>query len=60
MENEDAKKFLLFQQNYDLFSLLVDKGVFSIRNGSATLNFDANGTITTISRADMLYNRRVG
>jgi hypothetical protein len=60
MLNDEAKKFLLFQEHYDTFSTLLDKGVFNIKNGSAKINFDHNGVITTIERADMLYNRRIG
>jgi hypothetical protein len=60
MINDDAQKFLIFQQNYEKICVLLDRGVFNIKNGSAKINFDSNGVITTIERADMLYNRRVG
>lgn len=55
----DALRFKEFQQNYDNFMLLISQGVFSIKNGSAVINFDTNGHITTIQRADMLYNSRI-
>lgn len=55
----DAQKFRDFQLNYDNFILLITRGVFDIKNGSAVLNFDANGNITTIQRADVLYNARI-
>lgn len=54
----EAQKFVEFQQHYDLFNLLMSHGVFNVRNGSVALHFDANGTITTIQRADLLYNVR--
>jgi hypothetical protein len=59
LNEEEAKRWLVFQKNYDLFMLLVERGVFDIRNGSATLNFNPTGQITTIQRVDMLYNARV-
>jgi len=54
----DAQKFLKFQQNYDTFMLLVERGVFNIHSGSAILDFDNAGKISTIRRADTLYNIR--
>jgi len=57
--DEEAKQFLLFKEYQNKFCLLLEAGVFSIKNGSAMLNFDAFGSITTIQRADMLYNARV-
>lgn len=59
LSQEEADKWLEFQKNYQTFILMLNKGVFNIRSGSAVLNFDANGHITTIQRADMLYNIRV-
>lgn len=56
--DEDAEKFLLFQRFYDTFSLMVDSGVFEIKNGSATLHFDKNGELLAINRADVLYSKR--
>lgn len=56
--DEDAEKFLLFQQYYDTFSLLVENGVFDIRNGSAVLHFDKKGELLAINRADILYSKR--
>jgi hypothetical protein len=60
MLNEEAKKFLLFQEHYDTFSTMLEKGVFNIKNGSAKINFDHNGVVTTIERNDIIYNRRIG
>jgi len=56
--DEEAKKFLLFQEYYDEFCLLLDAGVFKIRNGSAVIHFDKKGDIKTINRADILYSAR--
>ncbi len=58
MPDEDVKKFLVFQEHYDVFSLLLDRGVFNIRNGSAALHFDANGILQAVQRADYIYSRK--
>ena len=54
----DAAKFILFQQHFEPFSVMLDCGVFDIRNGSAILHFDQNGTLQAVNRADVLYSRR--
>ena len=56
--DEDAEKFLLFQRYFDTFSLMVESGVFEIKNGSAALHFDKNGDLLAINRADILYSKR--
>lgn len=56
--DEDAKKFLAFQENYELFSLLLEKGVFHQKNGCIMLNFDQNGILQTIERKDYLWSKR--
>lgn len=56
--DEEAKKFLLFQEYYKEFCLLVDAGVFKIRNGSAVIHFDKRGEIKAINRSDILYSSR--
>lgn len=58
MLDEDAQKFMLFQQYYEPFSIMVNRGVFSIRNGSASLHFDQEGILKNIERFDVLYDRR--
>lgn len=52
----DAKKFLVFQEHYDLFTLMLEKGVFKQKNAAITLNFDSNGTLQTIQRSDFMYS----
>lgn len=54
----EAKKWILFQEYYDAFSLMVDKGVFGIKNGSVSLHFDHLGNLQMIQRADILYSKR--
>lgn len=54
----EAKKWLLFQEYYDTFAILVDKGAFNVRNGSIALHFDYDGKLKIIQRADVLYSAK--
>jgi hypothetical protein len=54
----EAKKWVTFQKHYDLFMLLVEKGVFDQKNGSVALHFDSVGNLQTIQRADILYSKK--
>lgn len=58
LPDADAQKWLLFQEYYDLFSLLLERGVFNQKNGAVSLHFDQNGVLQTIQRADFLYSRK--
>lgn len=50
---------ILSQVQANIVTLLLQQGVFNIRNGSATINFGANGEISSIVRNDTLFNARV-
>lgn len=54
----EAKKWIMFQQYYSPFSLMVESGVFLVKNGSVALHFDAIGMLKSIHRADVLYDAR--
>ncbi len=56
--DEEARKFLQFQEHYDEFCLLLESGVFDVRNGSVTLHMDKQGAIKAINRSDVLYSAR--
>ena len=59
--DEEAKKFLMFQKYYEyfeMFMLLVEKGVFSQKSACIELNFDHNGVLQTIQRKDSLFNAK--
>jgi len=56
--DEEAAKFLLFQQHYDVFCLLLEAHVFDVRNGSVTMHMDNDGAIKAINRLDVLYSHR--
>lgn len=52
----DAGRWKQFQQNYDNFMLLVNKGVFDIKTGKATLNF-LNGELQMIDRQEVIWHK---
>jgi hypothetical protein len=41
-----------------IYLLLKQSGVFDVRNGSVTINFDKNGVIGNITRNDCMYSNR--
>lgn len=52
---EQAALFILFQGNYDTFGFMVQQGVFDIRQGNATLNFDPEGRLKSIKKELFSY-----
>lgn len=58
LSEEDAKKWIEYQKNYVTFVLMLERGVFDIKNGSALLNFDSQGILQNIQRSDYLYSRK--
>lgn len=58
VEPIDVRKWALFQQYYEPFTVMIDAGVFATKNGSIALNFDSYGTLQNIQRADYLYSRK--
>lgn len=54
--DEEAKQFLLFQKHYDLFNLLLERGIFDQKKSIISLYFDHTGTLTKIQRDDNLYD----
>lgn len=51
----EAKKWLMFQQHYDVFSILVDRGIFDTRNGNVELHFNEHGIVGSIIKHEMIY-----
>lgn len=49
LTDADAQLFIEFQKNYNTFSTLLQSGMFGIRNGNATVNFDKDGVIREIN-----------
>jgi hypothetical protein len=58
LSEEDAKRWIEYQKNYNTFVLMLERGVFDIKNGSALLNFDNQGILQNIQRSDYLYSRK--
>lgn len=56
--DETARKFLLFQEYFEVFNLMLEKKVFEQKKAAVTLHFDHNGTLQVIERADFLYSRK--
>lgn len=56
--NEEAKKWLLFQQHYDTFMTLVERGVFNQKSATVTLRFDHLGVLQDIHTDYLLYSRK--
>jgi hypothetical protein len=52
----EAEKFKQFQQYHDVFVLLVDKGVFDIKYGSAILNF-ADGQLQNLTKNEIVWRK---
>lgn len=46
--DEEAKKFMLFQQHFEVFSTMLEQGVFSQKSSSVTLHFDPSGRLGAI------------
>lgn len=57
MTNAEAVLFKKFQQVFTTFETMDKAGVFEIRNGSAEMHFDFDGTVREISRHDKLYKK---
>lgn len=58
VEPIDVRKWAIFQQYYDPFTIMIDYGVFQVKNGAVSLHFDNVGTLQNIQRADVLYSRK--
>jgi len=56
--DQEAAKFLLFQEHFDVFTTLLESDVFSQKNATILLDFDYLGVLQNIRRNDYLYSRR--
>lgn len=50
LSEEDAILFAEFRKNQDNFQFMVDNGVFEMKNGKITMNFDPNGHLLVIEK----------
>lgn len=59
LTDEQAALFILFQKHYDSIGFMMSQGVFDIRQGNATLNFDKNGDLMSIDKHLFSYRPKV-
>lgn len=60
LPDAEAAKWLVFQEHYEVFTILQESGVFQVRNGSVVLHFDPYGVLQAVNRADFLYSKKHG
>lgn len=46
---QEALLFVAFQRRYPVFNVLEQLGAFDMKNGSVTINYDANGAVSSVS-----------
>lgn len=56
--DDTAKKFLLFQKYFDIFNVLLENNIFEQKKATIALNFDHNGILQSVQRADFLYTKK--
>lgn len=49
---------LVPQEYYNMFMLMIQRGVFKQKNATVSLDFDKNGTLAAIRRNDFLFSVR--
>lgn len=52
----EVQQFLLFQQHYDVFSVLSTQRIFDIQYGKAILNF-MGGELRSVTREEVVYRK---
>ena len=55
VDPEQARLYQEFCKNYDMFKILVDSGVFETKSSSATLHFDLNGVLMTVTKPNVKF-----
>lgn len=56
---KDCALFKLFQEHYEFFRILIDAGLFTIKQGSIDIHFDTHGNIGAIDIHHNTYRRRL-
>lgn len=54
----EVQKFLLFQEYYELFNILLTHKVFEQKNATVLIDFDHEGILKSIRRNDYMYSRK--
>jgi hypothetical protein len=47
---EEVEMFKVFREHQDIFQFMIDSGVFELKRGAATINFDDKGIISSIKK----------
>lgn len=55
MTEDEASRFIAYQQYHDIFNVLLDNGVFDTKNGSVVLHFNFQGQLMKIDRNQILF-----
>lgn len=58
LSEQDAIRFREFMKNYDAFNLLLERGVFDVKNGSVVMDFDKDSILQTIRFTGYMYSKR--
>ncbi len=58
LPDKEAAQFMIFQQYYQPFVLMIEKQVFEQKNATVSLDFDKFGVLKAIRRQDFLYTSR--
>lgn len=54
--DEVGQKWLIFQQDFQFYSTIINSGISNIQYGKAILNFN-NGVLQSIQREEVVYKR---
>jgi hypothetical protein len=57
LTKQDAELFRKFREYQDIFSILVDSGVFETQNGVVVLSFNREKILTEINKNVLAYKR---
>jgi len=55
LSNKEAEEFVLYRKYQDSIKKILDSGVLNLRNGSAVLHFDGEGTLKEIREERVSY-----
>lgn len=58
MTKEEGALFVLFQKHFDSVAYMISEGVFDIKLGSATLNFDSDGFLLSIEKRAVKHRKK--
>lgn len=58
LTDEQAALFVLFMKHYDKIGFMISQGCFDIAHGSAIVNFDKFGNISSVERRLFSYPKK--